>query len=176
MSDSYMGEIRMFAGNFAPQGWALCDGSLLQISSYNTLFVLLDTNFGGDGITTFGLPDLRSRVPMHMGNMHPFSRPGGLETVTLTAQQMAAHSHPFMATNGASAATPANNLLSKVDGGSHPKSNLYTAATGVPVVLAPTTITPGGAGSSQPQPHSNIQPYLSINFIISLNGVFPPRA
>jgi microcystin-dependent protein len=148
MSTPYVGEIRLFAGNFAPQGWLPCDGSLVPIADYDTLFQLIGTTYGGDGQTTFALPDLRGRV--------------GVEAVTLTAQQLPAHTHPVVASSQpATHSAAAGNFFAQ---GEDP---LYAAPGGATVTLGPTTTFGGG------QPHDNLQPYLGLNFIISLFGIFP---
>lgn len=171
--DSYIGEIRIFAGSYAPQGWALCDGSLLQIRSYPVLFSILGTNYGGDGQNTFALPDLRGRAPMHQGQgpgltNRPIGSAGGSAQVTLRETQMPAHTHiPACqsVTNGS--ASPENAIWTKTFGrfgqpayATQPNQAMSAQAIGI-------------AGSSQP--HNNMQPYLSMNFIISLEGDFPPH-
>jgi microcystin-dependent protein len=170
----YIGEIRMFAGNFAPQGWAFCDGQLLPISEYETLFVLIGTIYGGDGQSTFALPDMRSRVPIHVGNGHDLGELGGTESVTLTGAQLPVHTHLL----GASASAPAPATVAIDITGPVPyvpaspaaKPRLY-AAPGNPVPMAPNLVKPAGGS----QPHNNMAPFLGINFIISLFGVFPTQ-
>jgi microcystin-dependent protein len=167
MAQPYVGEIRMFAGNFAPAGWMFCEGQLLPISENETLFQLIGTTYGGDGQSTFALPDLRGRVPIHQGNGFILAETGGAEEITLTIQQIAAHSHPFLGTtNAATAAAPGASVT------------LGRAAT---VAISPygldnpsTNLSPqmiGAVGGSQP--HTNFQPYLCVDFIISLFGIFP---
>lgn len=164
MSQPYVGEIRMFAGNFAPAGWQFCDGSLLPISEFDTLFNLIGTTYGGDGQSTFALPDLRGRLPVHQGNGFTLSETGGVETVTLTASQIPAHSHPFLAsTSNGGSVDPAGNVLATAIGNSVYRQIAPTAA------MAPQSI--GSTGGSQP--HDNFQPYLCVSFIISLFGVYP---
>lgn len=164
MAQPYVGEIRMFAGNFAPAGWMFCDGQLLPISENETLFQLIGTTYGGDGQSTFALPNLQSRVPLHQGNGFILAEQGGVETVTLTVQQIPAHSHSMQATPAAGAnSDPTNNLTAQ-----HPTASLYSSVPGN-VSLSPMAVT--GVGGSQP--HDNLQPYLTINFIISLFGIFP---
>ena len=166
MSQPYVGEIRMFAGNFAPAGWMFCDGSLLPISEYETLFNLIGTTYGGDGQSTFQLPDLRGRLPIHQGNGFTLAETGGVETVTLTAAQIPAHSHPFLASTTAGATRdPSGNVLGTAVGGSFYRQQAPTAALG-----ASSISSTGGS-----QPHDNFQPYLCISFIISLFGVFPSQ-
>jgi microcystin-dependent protein len=166
MSQPYVGEIRMFAGNFAPAGWMFCEGQLLPISEYETLFNLIGTTYGGDGQSTFALPDLRGRLPVHFGNGFTLAETGGVETVTLNVPQIPSHSHPFLATADLSAAsTPSNTLLAAI---SVTGSEIYAPAAGT-VAMAPNTISSTGGS----QPHDNFQPYLCVDFIISLFGVFP---
>lgn len=165
MAQPYVGEIRMFAGNFAPAGWEFCDGRLLPISENEVLFQLIGTTYGGDGQSTFALPDLRGRLPIHQGNGFVLAETGGAEEVTLTVQQIPAHSHAFLANSGAgSSSTPANNVLAAAAG------NLYfPPPTGSQVAMSPQVI--GAAGGNQP--HNNMQPYLCVSFIISLFGIYP---
>lgn len=164
MGTPYVGEIRMFAGNFAPNGWNFCDGSLLPISEYDTLFNLIGTTYGGDGQSTFGVPDLRGRVPVHMTGSQPIGVMGGVEQVTLTSSQIPTHTHPLVAsTNQANAITGLNGILAAPPAvapyfTSAPDSNLNAASC-------------SNVGGNQP--HDNMQPYLAINFIISLFGIFP---
>jgi microcystin-dependent protein len=154
----------MFAGNFAPAGWMFCDGQLLPISANETLFQLIGTTYGGDGETTFALPDLQSRVPMHQGNGFLLAEKGGAEEITLGVQQIPAHTHAFLATSNPGATTnPQPNLVSN-----SPNIKPYIEdVTGV--AMAAGAISPIGGS----QPHTNLQPYLVINFIISLFGIFP---
>src|SRR3954447_17052176 len=164
MAQPYVGELRMFAGNFAPAGWMFCEGQLLPISEYETLFNLIGTTYGGDGESTFALPDLRGRIPIHQGNEFILAETGGAEDVTLTVNQIPAHSHPLLAsTNIASNANPGNNVL-----GQSGSVTLYRAA--IPTSqMSPQAVGPTGGS----QPHTNFQPYLCIDFIISLFGLFP---
>ncbi|HVR08357.1 MAG TPA: tail fiber protein [Thermoanaerobaculia bacterium] len=169
MSQPYVGEIRMFAGNFAPAGWMFCEGQLLPISEYETLFNLIGTTYGGDGQSTFALPDLRGRLPIHQGNGFTLAETGGVEDVTLTVSQIPAHGHPFLCTTDlTSASSPSpSTLLASMN---LALNELYFPASGS-AALAPGSI--GSTGGSQP--HSNFQPYLCIDFIISLFGVFPSQ-
>jgi microcystin-dependent protein len=168
MSQPYVGEIRMFAGNFAPAGWMFCEGQLLPISDYQTLFNLIGTTYGGDGQSTFALPDLRGRLPIHQGGGFTLAENGGVEQVTLTVGQIPAHSHPFLATtNLTSTQSPSADLLAAMN---LALNELYVPAAGT-LALAPASISATGGS----QPHSNFQPYLCINFIISLFGVFPSQ-
>lgn len=167
MSQPYVGEIRIFAGNFAPAGWMFCEGQLLPISEYETLFNLIGTTYGGDGQSTFQLPDLRGRLPVHQGNGFTLAETGGVEEVSLTISQIPAHSHPLLAsTLAGNANTPANNV---------------TAGSTVTLVYFDANATTAmGVNSIGPtggsQPHSNFQPYLCLDFIISLFGVFPSQS
>jgi microcystin-dependent protein len=168
MAQPYVGEIRMFAGSFAPAGWMFCDGQLLPISEYETLFNLIGTTYGGDGQSTFALPDLQSRVPVHQGNGFTLAETGGVEDVTLTTQQMPAHSHAFLAsTQTGTSSNPGGNLLDQTSG----TIFMYIDGQGPDGAMAQGMLSPDGGS----QPHSNIQPYLAINFIISLFGIFPSQ-
>jgi microcystin-dependent protein len=165
MAQPYVGEIRMFAGNFAPAGWAFCEGQLLPISENETLFQLIGTTYGGDGESTFALPDLQGRIPIHQGNGFILAETGGTEEVTLSTQQMTNHTHPMLANNTqGSTPTPGNSV---VLAGS-PNVDLYIQDI-ANQPLANTSVTPVGGS----QPHTNFQPYLCIDFIISLFGIFP---
>jgi len=164
MAQPYVGEIRMFAGNFAPAGWMFCEGQLLPISENDTLFNLIGTTYGGDGQSTFALPDLRSRIPIHQGNSFILAETGGVETVTLTVQQIPTHSHSFLASaNNASVANAAGNVLAQT-----PVYTPYIAMTPNSPLSPNAVATTGGS-----QPHSNFQPYLCVSFIMSLFGIFP---
>jgi len=173
MAQPYVGEIRMFAGNFAPAGWMFCEGQLLPISEYETLFQLIGTTYGGDGESTFSLPDLRGRVPIHNGTAiydgtnYILGDTGGVEEVTLTINQIPSHSHSLLATTDlASTGNPSEAYLSSAVTG----SKIYSAATPT-IPLNNGTITPDGGS----QPHTNFQPYLCVDFIISLFGIFPSQ-
>lgn len=169
MAQPYVGEIRIFAGNFAPAGWAFCEGQLLPISENETLFNLIGTTYGGDGQETFALPDLQSRVPIHMGTgadgiTYQHAEMEGVESVTLSTQQMPIHTHSLIATADIGALnTAAGNILAQCAG-----VKIYTGAAPA-AALNPQTITAAGGS----QPHENLQPYLCLNFIISLFGIFP---
>ena len=166
MGQPYVGEIRMFAGNFAPAGWMFCEGQLLPISEFETLFNLIGTTYGGDGQSTFALPDLRGRLPLHQGNGFTLAETGGVEQVTLTVPQIPQHSHVLLAGNGGTqGSSPTNNVLSA--GG----IQMYSISLAAPAPMA-TGIVASAGGS---QPHSNFQPYLCVDFIISLFGVFPSQ-
>ena len=178
MSSPFVGEIRMFAGNFNPNGWMLCQGQLLPISEYETLFNLIGTTYGGDGQSTFALPDLQSRVPIHVGPGFALGQSGGTESVTLTTSQIPAHNHVPQVGSGQvnspnNTNLPGNNFLADetLPGGISPQPFAYTnAAPATP--LSPSAIQPSGGS----QPHDNMIPFLVINFIISLFGVFPSQA
>jgi microcystin-dependent protein len=154
----------MFAGNFAPAGWMFCEGQLLPISENETLFQLIGTTYGGDGQSTFALPDLRGRLPLHQGNGFILAETGGTEATTLTNQHMPGHSHPLLATTSiGTAASPSGQVLAASG-----SANVYRQGPGA---AAMNTVTVGPIGGSQP--HTNFQPYLCIDFIISLFGIFP---
>ena len=164
MAQPYVGEIRIFAGNFAPAGWMFCEGQLLPISENETLFQLIGTTYGGDGESTFALPDLRGRIPLHQGNSLILAETGGAEEITLTVQQIPGHNHAFLASGALGNQLDAiNNLVANSQGAvpyiSDPPNNN----------MSPLAI--GSVGGSQP--HTNFQPYLCVNFIISLFGIFP---
>ena len=168
MGQPYVGEIRMFAGNFAPAGWMFCEGQLLPISENETLFNLIGTTYGGDGQSTFALPDLRGRIPIHQGNGLTLAETGGAEEVTLTVNQIPAHGHPFLASNnnGTSANAQGNDICSS------PSINLYLEGQSPDVNLNPAVVAATGGS----QPHTNFQPYLCVDFIISLFGIFPSQS
>ncbi len=154
----------MFAGNFAPAGWMFCEGQLLPISEYETLFQLIGTTYGGDGQSTFALPDLRGRLPIHQGNGFILAETGGAEEITLTVQQIPSHSHPMLANSQTATETiPSTNALP-----ASPGALIYNNLTPLGI-MNPQII--GAVGGSQP--HTNFQPYLCVNFIISLFGIFP---
>lgn len=170
MAQPYLGEIRMFAGNFPPAGWAFCDGQLQPIAENDALFTLIGTTFGGDGQETFALPDMRGRIPVHNGTgsdliNYQLGELGGVEEVTLTTHQMPAHSHPLRASSNptAPAYTASNGVLGKTAG-----ANIYALAPSSGAMMAERVNMAGGS-----QPHSNMAPYLSIHFIISLFGIYP---
>lgn len=166
MAQPYVGELRMFAGNFAPAGWMFCEGQLLPISENETLFNLIGTTYGGDGQSTFALPDLRGRLPIHSGNGFTLAETGGVEEVTLTVQQIPVHSHPYLTTgNAGTQIDPAGNVLS-----ASPTIDFYVVDTPTSP-LSPLAVSAVGGS----QPHTNFQPYLCIDFIISLFGIFPSQ-
>jgi len=180
MGQPYVGEIRMFAGNFAPSGWQFCAGQLLPIANYDTLFNLIGTTYGGDGQNTFGLPDLRSRVPIHQGTgpglpTYVIGQQGGTENVTLTTQQIPVHTHAALAAGMTTSPTnaPSNGVILSNEVLSNPQGGKVfgTYVSSSTVTMAPQSI--GSTGGSQP--HDNLQPYLAVNFIISMFGVFPSQ-
>ncbi len=163
MGQPYVGEIRMFGGNFAPAGWMLCQGQLLAISNYDTLFNLIGTTYGGDGSSTFALPNLASRVPVHAGGSYVIGESGGVEEVTLNVNQIPSHSHGLPATSSsASQSSPAGGVPASWSG------NQYTDTAPTGAMAAGMVGATGGS-----QPHDNMVPFLCVNFIISLFGVFP---
>lgn len=164
MAQPYVGEIRMFAGNFAPAGWMFCEGQLLPISENETLFQLIGTTYGGDGESTFALPDLRGRIPIHQGSGFILAETGGAEEITLTVNQIPAHAHPLLASGDlGNEGTVAGNTVCNSNGA------LYYIEDPPNVNMNPASI--GIVGGSQP--HTNFQPYLCVDFIISLFGIFP---
>jgi microcystin-dependent protein len=172
MTQPYVGEIRMFGGNFAPYGWAFCDGSLISIADNSVLFTLIGTTYGGDGTSTFGLPNLLSRMPIHAGlgstqTSYVLGQVGGLEEVTLKTNQIPSHTHTLTASgNNASANVPTSNLLATTASG-----NPYTAAA---AGIAMNAASVAQVGSSMP--HDNMMPFLCVSFIISLFGIYPPQS
>ncbi len=170
MGQPYVGEIRIFAGNFAPAGWAFCHGQLLAISENTTLFQLIGTTYGGDGQSTFGLPNLQGRVPIHQGQGPGLSnrvigQNGGTESVTLTAAQIPVHGHAQLVSAApALSRSPQGNLPAIAQG------DLYSTGTPDTAMAATAIAATGGS-----QPHENMQPYLGLNFIISLFGIFPTQ-
>jgi microcystin-dependent protein len=171
MSNPFLGEIRLFGGNFAPRGWAFCNGQLLDISTYDALYTLLGTTYGGDGVNTFGLPDLRGRVPVGQGqgpglSSRVIGQMAGTETVSLTAPQLPQHTHaPRAVPSAATQASPANGTWA-VTGPPPPYSSGTPAA-----VMNPGAIGSAGGG----QPHENMIPFLGLSFIIATEGIFPSR-
>lgn len=164
MAQPYVGEIRMFGGNFAPAGWMFCEGQLLPISENETLFQLIGTTYGGDGESTFALPDLRGRIPIHQGNGFILNETGGAEEITLTTQQIPVHNHALVASGDpADQISGANGILA-----TPPTLSTYFAAAPDQSLNNAVVMPVGGS-----QPHTNFQPYLCVNFIISLFGIFP---
>lgn len=180
MSEPFLGEIRMVGWNFAANGWALCNGQLLSISQNAALFSLLGTYYGGDGIQTFALPNLQSRVPIHQGTglgLSPYviGQASGSENITLLSTQMPQHNHLVNISNQpGTVADPTNAVLAQGNSGSGRNAVAVSdyVSTAATATLAPTTISTTGGN----QPHSNIQPYLCVNFIIALTGIFPSRS
>lgn len=168
MAQPYVGEIRMFGGNFAPAGWAFCDGQLMPISENETLFQVIGTTYGGDGQSTFALPDLRGRVPVHQGNGYTLAQTGGVEQVTLTINQMPVHTHTARCSSGGAntSANPLNAVWNISDAQQYATSAVAPNATMNPAALAIS-------GSSQP--HDNMLPFIGLNFILSLFGLFPTQ-
>lgn len=171
--DCYVGEIRMFAGNFAPVGWVLCNGQLLSIAENDLLFMLLGTTYGGDGQTNFAVPDLRGRIPIHMGQnpttgtTYSIGQKGGSETVTLTVDQLASHTHPVYATKQTGdLANPSNAVWATSN------LNQFSDQGVVDTVMAADTVSPAGGG----QAHDNMMPFLCVNYIIAAEGLFPSRS
>ena len=164
MAQPYVGELRLFAGNFAPAGWAFCHGQLLPIPENETLFFLIGTTYGGDGQDTFALPDLRGRVPLHQGLGYLLAETGGTESVTLTLTQVPAHSHALRASTAAGTGSgPGNSLLAATG-----SVNSYGSGN------ADQPMTAGALSSSgSSMPHGNMAPYLAVSYIISLFGIFP---
>ena len=164
MGSPYVSEIRIFAGNYAPAGWAFCQGQALPIAENDVLFTIIGTTYGGDGESTFNLPDLRGRLPIHHGNGHLLGEAAGVEDVTLTVNQIPSHTHPLLASTSAGSGNSPSNAL---PAGSA-TIDLYRE-TSPGTALAAGTVGPVGGS----QPHSNVMPYLCVNFIISLFGIFP---
>lgn len=171
MADPFVAEIRIFPFNFAPRGWAWCDGQLLPLSQNTALFSLLGTTYGGNGKSNFALPDLQGRAPMHPGqgpglSLHDLGETGGSETVTLLESEIPSHTHSLQfSTSPGSANNPANTLLAV------PRSGSLYAAPPPLQAMSPNLIAPAGGDA----PHNNLQPYLTFYFCIALQGVFPPR-
>ena len=165
MAQPYVGEFRLFAGNFAPAGWMFCEGQLLPISEFETLFNLIGTTYGGDGQSTFALPDMRGRIPIHQGGGVALAETGGAESITLTASQIPAHSHALLAST---APGKSNSAAGRVLAAS-PNLRVFTTQ--------PATQNMAGAmnNTGGSQPHTNFQPYLCVSFIISLFGIFPSQ-
>ena len=164
MSEPFLSEIKIVSFNFAPKGWALCNGQFLPINQNQALFALLGTTYGGNGQTTFALPNLRGQVPIHMGNGHTLGEAAGTTAVTVNIQQLPTHTHIAQAssTNGNQPVVPGAVLAAA--------NNLWTNPTGL-TTLVPQTVTSVGGS----QPHNNMMPYLVLNFIIALQGIFPSR-
>jgi microcystin-dependent protein len=165
MAQPYIGEIRMFGGNFAPVGWLFCEGQLVPISENEALFQLIGTTYGGDGESNFGLPDLRGRVPVHQGNGFALAQSAGTEQITLTGNEIPAHPHSmFASANGANTAQPQNAVI-----GNSSAVKMFMGDPPSAAAMSPVSIRPAGGS----QPHTNMQPYLCVSFIISMFGIFP---
>jgi microcystin-dependent protein len=164
MAQPYVGEIRMFGGNFAPVGWMFCSGQTLAIAENDTLFNLIGTTYGGDGQSTFALPDLQGRVPVHQGNGFVLAQNGGTEQVTLTLNQIPVHTHPPRASSAGGSDNPSGNFWAN-------------SSTGKPYAAAPPTVTMNtgtiGPAAGSSQPHDNMIPFLAVTYIISLYGIYP---
>ncbi|MBI3651457.1 MAG: phage tail protein [Acidobacteria bacterium] len=171
--DPFVAEIRIFPFNFAPKGWAFCDGQILPLSQNTALFSLLGTTYGGDGKSNFALPNMQGNAPMHPGqgpglSLHDLGETGGSETVSLLESEMPSHAHTLMANSSpADNPTPTNNSLARVSGATPYQTNTSTNLVG----LSGNALAPAGGD----QPHNNMQPYLTLNFCIALQGVYPPR-
>ena len=164
MAEPFLGEIRLMSFDFAPKGWALCNGQHLPINQNQALFALLGTTYGGNAQTTFALPDLRGKVPIHVGGYHTLGQQGGEQAHTLTASELPAHAHPMLASaSNADVVAPGDNVLART-------SQLYGAAAQL-VALHPSSSGPVGGS----QPHQNMQPYLTVSACIALQGIFPSQ-
>jgi len=172
MSNQYIGEIRMFAGNFAINGWAMCNGQLMPISQNEALFALIGTTYGGDGQNTYALPNLQSRVPIHLGtgaglSSYVLGQLGGVEGVTLTGGQLPSHSHAVQASSaGSGSSDPTGNVWA-----SSAATKQYAASSNGAMAAG----TVGSSGQGSPVPHTNIMPVLAVTFIIALFGIFPTQ-
>ena len=165
MSEPFLAEIKLVGFNFAPRGWAFCDGQIMPINQNQSLYSLLGTTYGGDGRTSYALPDLRGRTPLHVGDGYQLGQKGGAETVTLTAAEIAAHTHTFKASNSAGDnRSGSNEVLATAPMYRSPEASTTTA-------LRSGTITNAGGG----QAHNNMQPYTTLGFTIALQGLFPSR-
>ncbi|OFW79257.1 MAG: phage tail protein [Alicyclobacillus sp. RIFOXYA1_FULL_53_8] len=166
MSDPYVGEIRMFAGNFAPVGWATCDGQSLSIADNDALFALIGTTYGGDGVNTFSLPDLRGRIPVDTSESYLLGSMAGTESITLVTQQIASHSHISQVnSNVGNSLDPSGQFIA-----ANTYDNFSTATQGLVNMSAQAIDSTGGN-----QPHDNMMPAMTVTFIISLQGIYPPR-
>lgn len=172
MQEPFIGNVILFGGTYAPQGWAFCDGSLMSIAQYDTLFSLIGTTYGGDGQSTFALPDLRSRIPVHQGQgpglgSYIIGQQAGVETVTLLPAQIPSHSHPVLSNSGtAGSQDPTNNFL-----GTQGTLQEYIPGTSANSVMNAAAV----ANSAGGQPHDNIMPSIALNYIIALEGIYPQQ-
>jgi microcystin-dependent protein len=176
MSDQFISEIRIFAGNFAPTGWALCDGQLMPISQNTALFSLLGTTYGGNGVSTFGLPNLQGSTPLGAGqgpglSLRDLGEIGGEQTVALLGSQMPSHSHTAQAATSGGTVSPANATWGESKLGKTPLA-VYAASGPNNVLMSPQGLSPAGGNL----PHNNMPPYLCLTFIIALQGIFPARS
>lgn len=174
--DPFVAEIRIFAGNFAPRGWAFCNGQILPLSQNTALFSLLGTTYGGDGRSNFALPDLQGRAPMFYGqgpglSLHDIGETGGSETVTLLQSEIPSHSHQAKATAAPGTSTNPTDGIWAVAGSRRAPTSLYSTTAAANTTMSAQALAPAGGGL----PHNNMPPYLTMNFIIALQGVFPPR-
>ena len=169
MSEPFLADIKIFGFNFAPRGWAQCDGQILPINQNQSLFSLLGTTYGGDGRTSFALPDLRGRVPIHHDNGHQLGQKSGQEDVALQVNQMPAHSHALNGTDASPASSNPAGARLAAGGGGRTATVPYGPATNL------TPLDPGSVGQTGGQPHDNMQPYQVLNFCIALQGIFPSR-
>jgi microcystin-dependent protein len=171
MTSPYIGEIRLFGGSFAPQNWAFCNGALLPVQNFEPLFTLIGTTYGGDGVNNFALPNLCSRVPVHQGaGGYVMGMTGGQETVTLTDATMPVHNHPLYSAAGGQVQSPDGALLTTTASTQDGTLIYGTGSSNLTSLTSPTIQMSGGS-----QPHDNIQPYLALNFIIALYGIWPPQ-
>ena len=169
MSTPFIGEIRMFGGNFAPVGWAFCNGQLMSISQNDALFSLIGTTYGGDGQQTFGLPDLQGRIPVNQGTGFSLGQTGGTETVTLTTQQIPSHTHPPQCkSTGGELGSPQNAVWAA----STANQTIYSDAAPTPSLTMNSTTMANDGGN---QPHDNMMPFLAVSFIIALEGIYPSQ-
>jgi len=164
MATPYLGEIKVVSFNFAPKGWAFCDGQLLPINQYQALFAIIGTTYGGDGIRTFALPNFQGKTPVHFGNGISFGQTGGEASHTLATNEIPAHHHLLASAMQASSGNPSGNVLAS------------KARGGVSIYAAPGPNVNIGTPSGSSQPHNNMQPYLVLNFVIAMQGIFPSRA
>ena len=173
MGQPYTGEIRIFAGNFPPSGWAFCDGQLMPISEAEELFNLIGTMYGGDAQETFALPDLRGRVPIHFSDQHPQGETAGSDEVTLTVQQIPVHKHPVNTSKkpGSQFIPFDTNIIADLGPAGINQITAFKDSAANPVVLNPSVVGAKGGG----EPHDNIQPTLAVNYIIALKGIFPTK-
>jgi microcystin-dependent protein len=176
MADPFVAEIRIFPFNFAPRGWAWCDGQLLPLSQNTALFSLLGTTYGGNGKSNFALPDLQGRVPMHPGqgpglSLHDLGETGGSETVTLIESEIPFHAHPINASSNAADEEGTKQPSGNTPGAQQGSNQIFTALSSGPTPFSLQALAPAGGDA----PHNNLQPYLTCYFCIALQGVFPPR-